>query len=297
MDLSQEFIEANGLTEDQVGAINSHLSQEIVPNIKKEYDGLANKNAEGILDGASKAFTEKFGIDLQREKGEKYAEFIGRATEAALEKEKNALVEKEKEYNTKIKDFKGGEAYKEQIQALEAKNDSLLKQVADLEPLKGIDEKYAEATSRLTSMQKEIAYSGVKPVFPESVNKYEADAKWNQFKSGVEEKYNIEIKDGKAIAIDKGNVHKVVPLQDLLDKDENIAGLLKGREQKGLNGKPAATVAVDGLPFELPKGATSEEITKIVREHVLKKFDGNHVAPGFSKEFSELYAKAKAAKV
>ena len=84
-------------------------------------------------------------------------------------------------------------------------------------------------------------------------------------------------------------------MKDILAKDESITGLLKGREQKGLNAKSVESIAVDGLPFKLPKGATSEELSSIVREEVLKKFNGDALHPSFAKEFSSLYAKAKSA--
>jgi len=297
MDFSQEFIESNGLSEEQVAAINGHINSEIVPNIKKDYDGLANKNAEGILDGASRSVTEKFGLDLQREKGEKIADFIGRVSEAVVSSSKTQLNEKVQSYEEKIKNFKGDQAYKDQIEALSLKNDELLKSIAELEPLKGIDEKYAEATTRLTTMQKEVAYGSIKPSFPDTVNPYEAKAKWDEFRAGVEEKYNIELRDGEPFAVDKDNVHKSYPLKDILAKDESITGLLKGREQKGLNAKSVESIAVDGLPFKLPKDATSEELSSIVREEVLKdsEIKGNPLHPKFASKFSSLYAKAKSA--
>lgn len=54
MEFTQDFIESNGLEANQVEAITKYIDSEVKPSIKKEYDGVANKNAEGILTGASK---------------------------------------------------------------------------------------------------------------------------------------------------------------------------------------------------------------------------------------------------
>jgi len=296
MEFNEDFIKEHNLAEEQVSAVKSYINKEIVPNLKKtyeeEYKGEANKNAEGILDGASRFAQEKLGISVEREKGEKWGDYLSRVTETHFESKQKDLENKEKEYQEKIKNFKGSEAYQEELQKLKEEKDSLLKQVAELEPLKGIDEKYKDTVSKLTNMQKEVAYNSVKPNFPETVNKYEADAKWNEFKRAVEDKYTIELKDGKPIAVDKDNHHKVVELSELVSNDNNISDLLKGRQQRGLNAKPSDLVSVEGLPFKVPKGASSTELTKIVREHVVKEV-GDISSPKYAQRFSELYSKAK----
>jgi hypothetical protein len=292
MEFTKEFIEANGLNEDQVKAVSGYVQTEIVPTIKKEYDGKANENAEGILSGASKYAAEKLGVALEREKGEKFGDYIQRIADEGLSSKTESLKIKEAELEEKLKNFKGSDELKSKYEAELKKNDDLLKKVADLEPLQGLDEKYAEATQKLTTMQKQVAYSSIKPSFGEDVNKYEADAKWSEFKQGVEAKYNIELVDGKPIAIDKENVHKQVELSDLLAKDENITNLLKGRQQKGTGAVPKDYMSVEGLPFKIPKGVSSTELTKIVREHVLGEVK-DVTSQEYAKKFQELYVKAK----
>ena len=169
-----------------------------------------------------------------------------------------------------------------------------MKQVAELEPLKGLDEKYNGATQELSKLKREVAYAGVKPIFQDGVNKFEADAKWNAFKTGIEEKYNLELVDGKAIAIDKENEHKRFDLATLVGQDQNIADLLKGRQQNGTGGKPVDMREVEGVPFKVPTNATSEELTSLVREHVTKKL-GSVTHGDYAKEFQDLYLKAKKA--
>lgn len=290
MELTPELIEKYGFDEASVETISKFVSTEVIPNVKKEYDGVANKNAEGILSGASNYAKEKFGVNIERSQGEKYGDYLQRISEVAFDSAQTELQKKQSEIDEKLKNFKGSDEYKSQLDTLKNEKDGLLKQIADLEPLKGLDEKYKQATDQLTGMKKEIAYNSVKPNFPDSVNKYEADAKWNDWKSMVEGKYTIELVDGKPIAIDKENHHKTQPLEDLLKQDENITSLLVGRQQKGTGGKPAEFI--DGLEVKVPKSATSEEQSQAVKDYLVDKL-GSISHPEYAKKFLELLTKVK----
>jgi hypothetical protein len=294
MEFTEEFIKQNDLKPEQIEAVTGYLQNELVPNIKKEYEeeykGMANKNAEGILTGASKYAASKFGVEVEREQGEKYGDYLARITEIAFEKSKKDLESKQKEIDEKLANFKGGEEYKQQLEQLKSEKDELLKKVAELEPLQGIDEKYQQATEQLTGMKKEVAYNSVKPNFPESVNKFEAEHYWKEWKQMVENNYEIELVDGKPIAVDKENHHKQIPLDKLLEQNEDISSLLKGRQQRGNGAKPAEFV--DGLPFNVPKGASSQEQSQAVKEYLLKEL-GSIDHPDYSKKFIGLLTKVK----
>jgi len=295
MELTQEFIEANGLAQEQVEAITKHIDTEVVPTLKKDYDGLANKNAEAILDGAAKAAKAKFGVDLDREQGEKIADYFERISEAGLSSKTEALKIREAELEDKLKNFKGSDELKAKYEKQLADNDALLQKVAKLEPLEGLDVKLQEKDQELTGLKKEVAYGSVKPSFPDTVNKYEAEAKWQDLKRSIEDVNTIELIDGKPYAIDKENPHKKTLLSDLVNADENIKALLQGRQQKGVNGQPVDMTKVDGVPFSVPKDASNEEISSLVREHVTKEL-GSPVHKDFPKKFKELYTKILSAK-
>jgi len=292
MEFTSEFIETNGLSEDQVTAINSHVQSEIVPTLKKEYDGKANENAEGILTGASKYAKEKLGITLDREQGEKWGDYFSRATDSHFESRTTAFADKEAEYQKKLDNFKGGDEYKLELDKLKGEKDGLLRQVAELEPLKGYDEKYNTATQEMSKLKREVAYGSVKPNFPEGVNKFEADARWNAFKGGIEEKYNIEIVDGKPKAIDKENIHKSYDLETLVSQDVDIAELLKGRQQNGTGANSVDMREVEGVPFKIPKDATPEDISTLVRAEVKKEFGELHSTEA-GKRFGEIWTKVR----
>jgi hypothetical protein len=294
MEFTKEFIEANGLAENQIQAITKEIETSIIPTLKKEFEGVANKNAEGILSGASKSASQKFGVEIEREQGEKWAEYLERISDSALSNKTQKLIEKEKELEDKLKNFKGSDELKEKYEKQLKDNDDLLKKVAELEPLKGMDALLKEKDQELTGLKRTVAFNSVKPSFPDTVNKYEADAKWGEFVKGFDEKFNLELIDGQAYGVDKENHHKKVKLSDIISADTNINELLKGRQQKGTGANPMGMKNVDGLPFEIPMNASSEDLTKVVREHLLAKL-GSITHKDYSKEFSDLYKKAKSA--
>jgi len=291
MAFSEEFIQEVGLQEEQIQKITSYYDSNIIPELKKGWDGKANENAEGILSGASKYASEKFGIQLEREQGEKFGDYLARISESALESKTQTLAQKEQELQEKLKNFKGSDELKSNYENALLELDNYKQKVAKLEPLEGLDLKYKEATDKLTTMQKEVAYSSVKPSFPETINKYEADAKWGEWKRNIEEKYNIELIDGKPFAIDKENEHKKVELSKLIEEDKNISELLRGREQRGNNASATNLLDIEGLPFKVPQNASKEDISSLVKEHLIKEL-GSITHKDYSKKFRDLYITA-----
>lgn len=292
MELTKEFIEANKLEQPQVEAVTKFFSESVLPDLKKEWDGKANENAEGILSGAVKMATEKHGVKLEREQGEKWGDFLGRFSDTLISKEKQALTDKQKEIDEKLKNFKGGDEYKVQLEALQLEKDGLLKTLAELEPLKGLDEKYKEATDKLSGLKLEVSFNNVKPNFPEDANKYEVDAKWREFQQKILEKYDIEIVEGVPMAIDKENKYKQEKLSTLVETDENIKVLLQGRQQGGTGATPADMIEIKELPFKIKKGSSSEELSSQIRGYLAKKLN-DVTSPQYATEFSKLYAIAK----
>lgn len=291
MAFTEEFIQEVGLTEDQVSKVNGYYESNVIPELKKGWDGKANDNAEGILSGASKYASEKFGIELEREQGEKFGDYLARISETALQSKTDSLAQKEQELQEKLKNFKGSDELKAKYENALLDLDAYKQKVAKLEPLEGLDVKYKESTETLSKLKREVAYGSVKPNFPDTVNKYEADAKWNEWKASVEDKYTIELIDGKPFAIDKDNEHKKVELSKLIAQDESISELLKGRQQRGNGALPTDLIDVEGLPFKLPQSASKEDISELIKEHLSKEL-GSITHKDFSKQFKELYIKA-----
>lgn len=291
MELTEEFIKEHNLSPEQVKAIDSHVEGEYIPTLKKDWDGKASKDADGILDGVARAMTEKYGVkDLQREEGEKWADWVGRLTEAKLGADQQTLAQKRQELDDKLKNFKGSEELKQQLEEERKKIDGYQQKLAKLEPLEGLDEKYKKATEELTGLKKRVAFNSVKPAFPDTVNSYEAKDKWNTFVKGVEDDYTIEIVDDEYIAIDKENPHKTKKLSELVKADQDIQGLLVGRKQKGTGGTGKPSVSPDGVDYDVPENATTQEKTQAVREHLISK-GVKSTDDNYSAKFKEEYEK------
>jgi len=292
MSLSEKFIQENNLTPEQVAKINGFYSTEVIPELKKGWDGKANTDAEGILTGAAKYASEKFGIQEERRQGEKLADFLERISDLSMQSRIDAFSKKELELNDKIKNFKGSDELKSQLDKLRTKNDDLLRKIATLEPLEGFDEKYKNSQEELEQLKLSIGFDRVKPIFPESVNKYESTAKWSEFKNSVLKEHNIEFNDNIVYAINKENPHKKVKLSELVDADSAIQELLKGRQQNGNHAFSVDSKKVDGIPFEIPLGADSVVLTKLVQDYLTKKLKCNPVEIP-SGMFSEMYSKVR----
>ena len=74
MELSKEVIDAQGFSTDQVTAINTfglaHANTRVEETIAT-YDGKANKDSEGIMNGMITYAQEKNGLTLERQEKEK----------------------------------------------------------------------------------------------------------------------------------------------------------------------------------------------------------------------------------
>lgn len=291
---TDEFIKEHNLSDTQVSAITGmvkgHYDTNVIPDLKKSWDGKANTDAEAILEGASSHVAKTFSLDLTRDQGEKFADYLKRVSDKVFETEKAGITKKQTELDAKLKNFEGDSEWKGKYDELSGKFDSAQQKLADLEGLESVKTDYETLQDKYSKLQKIAAFSQIKPAFPKEVNAYEAEAKWNAFVQKVLSANNLEVSEDGTFAVDKENPHKKSPLKDLLTADADVQALLKGRKQEGLHS--GESVDIEGVPFDVPKDADSATITKLVREH-LKKELGTTMGVKYSKEFSALYAKIK----
>jgi len=268
MELSEEQISDIGLNEEQTAKLNT-WSNESIASAKQGFDGLANKNAEAILDGAlGKIATD---TNINRTQGEKAGDYINRAWSEFNSNKLGEVNTLKTDYETKIKDFKGDKDLITKISTLEADKDGLLQKYANYDELKTQAELYNPLLEKYNTNKLQVAFNSVKPNFPDTVNKYEADAKWGEFKNEILDKYDLEIVDGEPKAIDKENKHRVLKLSDLLSNNENINALLKGRQQAGTNSKEIKLSDIEGVPFKVPENIDAEQRSKLIREYLATK--------------------------
>jgi hypothetical protein len=292
MELSEEFAKEQNLSQEQVTAING-LNANSIADLKKEWDGKANKDAEGILSGAAKRIAEVTGYE--RKDGQKIADYVTEAWDNHSKTKYAELDELKNSYETKIKETGGSEALTKEYEALKDKVENhYMKIEADYENLKPIEEQYNALRESNNKMKIETSFSNVKPKFSDDVDEYRSKYMWEEFKSEVLNKYTIEMVEGEPIAVDKENPHKQVKLKELVSNNEALIGLTKGRQQEGLGSKSVSTHQVEGVPFPIPKEATGTEIQSLIEKHLasvnLSPIDNREE---YSRQFEELYTKAR----
>lgn len=283
--ITEEVRTELGLTEEQIKGI-APLYESNVAELKKGWDGKANENAEAILNGAS---TKVFEVTkVERKQGEKVADYIVRASNEHLSTLQTDLSKAKTEYEQKLKDFQGDNATKAELDQARKELDDAKKLLADFDTYKDKAEKYEPLQNEYNSMKLSVAYAGVKPSFSQEVNPYEAKAKWADFVAETNEKYNIEIVDGEAIAIDKSNEHKRVKLSELVAQNKEITELMQGRRQEG-SGARGKSRKIENVPFEVPENASSADISKAINEYLdsqgIKKTDKDR-----GKKFAEYHS-------
>lgn len=292
--ITEDLAKEANLTPEQVSALNPKFS-DYVSTQQKEWDKKANENAENILSGAAKYFMDKSGINEERTQGEKFGDYFNRLSDKALTGKKSEVEKLKSDYEEKLKNFKGDETTKQELQDAKTKLDDALKKYADYDQLKEKAEKYEDASKSLSSLKVEVAFSNVKPNFPDSVNSYEAKAKWSEFQKGILEKYNLELVEGEVLAIDKENQYKQLKLSELVTKDPVISALLENKPA-GTGAKPSS-LDIKDLPFKISEEAIKNTVerSKAIREQLAKEGVQEH-SDEYTKKFAEYNKKIMEAK-
>ncbi len=296
MDFTPEQIQKLGITDDQLKGLNE-IIEPAIADIKKEWDKKADTNAKNILDMVSKGVEEMTGI--KREKGQHHEDYLKVASESYVKGLKSSLERKQAELDEKIKN--GGDdltkkeldAAKAELGRISAEIDKFKDKAAKYDEWEAADYKgkYEQSVQELTVLKLNTAFNNVKPVFSDSINKYEAKAKWDEFVKSVQDKNNIELdKDGVAWAVDKENEHKRVKLDSLVEKDKTIQDMAKGRQAIGFGkeGK-GERVAVEGLPFKVEANASAVDVQNQIREYLAKDLKLDRSSKEYSVKFGEYY--------
>ncbi len=268
MEFTEDFIKTNELSDTQVTALTK-ATNDNEATIKKDLEGEANKNAEGILHGATKAMVEKTGI--AHENGVKIVDYLTLALDGSFKGEKASLERSQKELDEKIKNAGTDEVLKTELVSAKEKIEGLQKIEAEhSEWVKGDYKNLSEkSNTELSDMKKQVAFGNVKPKFADSVNEYEAREKWKNFKVSILEKYDIHLdSDNEPHYADKENKFKTGKLSDLVKEDQEIQELVKGRQQTGAGAGTKPDVKFEGVPFTVPEDATPKERQVAIKEYI-----------------------------
>ena len=292
--LTEDFAKNNSLSTEQVQALTTAIN-DYSADLKKEYAGVANENAEKIIQGALTSTQERFGVTAQREQGEKMADYLARVTplviDSKLSEEKKAVEALKADFEEKIKSGKFDEALKADFEKLKATHSEVLKREAELsDKLTGMvpKEDYDNALLSMKNYKENQALNDVKPRFAESVNEYEARAKWNDFVKDIKEKYDIEVDaDGVAVFKEKNNEYKTGKLSDLVAKNETLQALVTGRQVTGAGAKKP-TEKLENVPFLIPENITSAEKSKMITDYLIKNENLSKTSSEYAKRFAEI---------
>ena len=293
MEFKEDFIKDNELSETQVTALTK-ATNDNEATLKKEWDGKANENAEGILHGASKAIVDLTGI--AHENGVKIKDYLQLASDGYFKGAKATLERKEKELDEKIQGAGTDKVLKAELESSKQKIDDLKKIEAEhSEFIKG-DYKnlFEKSNTELNQMKKQVAFGNVKPKFADGVNEYEAKAKWNDFTKNVLDKYDIHLgENNEPVFKGKDNEYKTGKLSDLVKEDQGIQELVKGRQQLGLGSNTKSNVEIEGVPFTVPENATSKERQNAVKDYIIGTEKISEFDKRYAPRFSELYKKIR----
>lgn len=291
MELKEDFIKDNKLDEDQVKNIKAE-SETQEAELKKGWDSKANDDAEAIIEGAGEKTVTLTGI--KRDQGEKWAAYLTRSSDLFFTGTKKSYEDKIKILDEKIKNSKGDEVIKKELEEATEKLDLLQKQEAKFADWEEHDYKgkFEALTIQVGDQVIEGAFQGVKPNFPDTVNEYEANGRWGEFKKDVLDKNTITVdKDKVAYATDKENKHKVTKLKDLVTQHKGISELAKGREFKGLDSDNKAKVSIEGVPFKVPENATPKERQKAIKEYLTGELKLRATSSEYAKQYSDFNQK------
>lgn len=295
MDIAPEIITELGLTDQQVEKIAGYVNEN-VSKLESDWSARANVNAERIIEGAAKRIEEVTGI--QRDKGQKLADYLTFASENYFKGKTSSIERKEQELSEKLKKSGHNETIVQELELTKSQLDKLKAKEAQFADWETNDYKgkYESVAKEHETLKQELAFNKVKPNFPDTVNKFEADYKWEAFKKQILEKNIVQIVDGEAIAIDRENNYKQFKLSDILNKDENVQSLLKGGEDKikGFGSKPK-TVKLEGVPFDVPENVSPKDRAILIQDYIAKQ--GIPISdPRHPKLFAELNMKILAQK-
>lgn len=295
---TDEFIKDNGFTSEQITAVTGVVTGVYNTNVtalKEEFGGVANKQAEGIIQGAIDKTQKDTGHTLARLDGEKNAEYLERFNLSYLSTQKTDLEKSRLDYETKMKDFKGDETVLKELGEFKEANAILKGKESEWDKIinSGVQKNYDDLLIKNATLNESVAFGSVKPSFDKDSNEFEVAAKWGAFIAATKEKNEIVMYEGVAYAVSKENDLIKTKLEDLVKGNEELTPLIVGRQQKGIDGKPIEHKDVDGVKFKVPTEATDDEIAALVQGQLTK--DGvSDISPEYSKKFQEMYNKAKA---
>jgi len=271
-----------GLTPEQIQAIENVYSEK-----ETEFNALANKNADGIFNGAAMKLTELTGVHkLDNEKYSTYFERLAsewlptKAEQRVLNAEKKAE-EKVRELEEKIRTHKGDETLKTELQKAREE----LNKIPDLLAAKENEwkTKYEDEVRLNTEFKVNTSINNSLPKFDDTINKFELEAKKKAAIDRIKSEYELSF-DDKNNLIGTKDYQKFL-VADLLKNDAELKDLVMIEHGQGGGGAGdrRSTKALN-IPKEISKAASQQ----IIREYMKTTEGIDILSPKHSERFKEL---------
>jgi hypothetical protein len=295
---TDEFIKENNFTAEQITAVTEVVTgvyNTNVATIKDEFSGVANTQAEKIIQGAIDKTQSDTGHKLDRLDSEKNGDYLTRFNLSYLSTQKTDLETSKLSYENKMKDFKGDETVLKELGEFKEANALLKSKESEWDKVlnSGVQKNYDDLLIKNATLNESVAFGSVKPSFDKDANEFEITAKWGAFITETKEKNEIIMHEGVAYAVSKENDLIKTKLEDLVKGNDELTPLIKGRQQEGIDGKPIEHKDVDGVEFKVPTDATDDQLAVLVQGQLAK--DGvSDISAEYPIKFQEMYNKAKA---
>ena len=274
-----ENFETEGKTTEQI-----QEAYESAYTIKEtELKALANKNADGIFNGASAKLATLTGI--QKEEKEQYSAYFERlGTDWLPEASKGKITTAEQErdeWKGKFENHKGDETIKADL--LKAQEE--VAKIPDLLQAKEteLNDKYKVLEDIHSSAKLERSVFDAMPKFDDNVNQFELEAKKRNAIDRIKNTYELSYdENGKLIGTKD---YQKTLFSELLKNDEELKDLiLIDQSSGGGGGSGAKTTKTLSIPENIHKGAAQQ----IIREYMSAVEKVDKLDDKYSERFKEL---------
>lgn len=267
-----------GLNDKQVTAIEAAYTVK-----EDELKGLANKNADGIFNGAAQKLATLTGINKEdKEQYSTYFERLGTEWLPEASKGKITAIEVERdEWKGKFENHKGDETLKADL--LTAQNE--VAKIPDLLQAKETEwsEKYntLEKTSNTDKQERFIA--DAMPTFDKNANKFEIEAKKKNAIDRIKNNYELSY-DEKGNLIGTKDYQKTL-FSDLLKNDEELKDLILTDQRSGGGGNAGTQTTKNlSIPENIDKGAAQH----IIKQYIITAEGIDYLDDKYPGRFKEL---------
>ena len=252
--LSDEQIKEKGFTPEQIEVVNSNYTAK-----ESELLALANKNADGIFNGAAAKLTEMTGI--AKGDNEKFSAYFERLGSEYLPEASKSQIEKARqeaeEWKSKFENHKGDETFKNELNEYKTKVEKFPELLSAKE--NEWKAKYEALENDTKSYKVTNSINSSMPKFDDSVNKFELEAKKKQAIDRIQNDYELSF-DEKGNLIGTKDYQKVL-VADLLKNDPDLKELILIEQSQGGGGEGAAAKGKTlNLPADISKGAAQHLI-------------------------------------